>query len=450
MSELPGGISISQFRFLSCSYNQVSGEAVLGYSFDDGEEFFERIRFPYKPWPSEPSRQVAFDKALTLLHLVAGVSYYKACVPEQMDTGDHQIDHVMADFLNQLYIKGLAEFAYTNELELESKVNFAVKSPGKNGAGFEPTELDLPERSLVAMGGGKDSLVSLEMLRGAGLEIQPICVGQSELIAQTVRAAGLPLIQIERELSPALIKMNEAGALNGHVPVTAINSAILLCASILYGYRWIVFSNESSADEATLVDADGIHINHQYSKSLEFEIEFQNVICRQISPGIGYFSLLRPLNELSIAQRFSRLDRYHAAFSSCNRNFHLDGPRISDRWCGDCPKCRFTSLALAPFLSADELISIMGQNLLDVPAQEQGFRALCRLGVEKPFECVGSVDESRAAMLHLSTLDSWKGNSIVQVLAQDLAALNVPDFETMLKVKSDHRIPPGVFQDVAL
>ena len=63
----------------------------------------------------------------------------------------------------------------------------------------------------------------------------------------------MPLIAIGRRLAPELVQMNREGALNGHIPVTAVNSAILLCASILYGFRYIVFSNERSADEATLV-----------------------------------------------------------------------------------------------------------------------------------------------------------------------------------------------------
>ncbi len=442
---LPGGISVKQFRFLKHNYDPATGEVVLAYSFDDGEALFERIRFPFRPWPSDPSRQAAFDRALALLHLIAGVSYYKACVPQAMDAGDHRIDSELAGFLNALYVRGLGEFAYTNRVELQSRVNFTVNSIGDT----EPLDLDLPERALVAMGGGKDSLVSLETLRSAGIEIQPACVGDSELIARTVQVAGLPLVQIERELSPALAQMNAAGALNGHVPVTAINSAILLCASILYGYRWIVFSNESSAEEATLLDADGRPVNHQYSKSLEFELGFRNVIGGQVSTGIEYFSLLRPVKELAIAERFSHLHQYHAVFSSCNRNFHSDGPRIAGRWCGDCPKCRFTTLALAPFMEPDDLVSIMGQNLLDQPEQEEGFRALCRLGVEKPFECVGGVDESRSAMAQLGLLDAWKEQAIVRLLATELSLLDVPVMETMLAARGDHCIPARGLQDVA-
>jgi hypothetical protein len=299
------------------------------------------------------------------------------------------------------------------------------------------------------MGGGKDSLVSLEILREGGVELQPVCVGGSELIADTVKTAGLPLIRIERELSPALGLMNEAGALNGHVPVTAINSAILVCASLLYGYRWVVFSNESSADEATLTDEQGRRINHQYSKSLDFETDLRATISREVSADIDYFSLLRPLKELAIAQRFSDLSAYHPVFSSCNRNFHLDGPRTSGRWCGACPKCRFTALALAPFMQPEELLAIMGRDVLDEAGQEEGFRALCRLGVEKPFECVGSVDESRSAMKRLGAMEAWKDKLIVKQLQAELTDLDIPEFETLVLARDEHCIPQRVLEHVA-
>ncbi len=442
---LPGNISVNKFRFLNHSYDPATGEAVLAYSFDDGEAIFERITFPYKPWPSDSSRQLAFDRALSLLHLIAGVSYYKTCVPGEMDTGDMKVDEGLAGFLTRLYVRGLGEFAYTNKIELEDRVNFQANSVGES----DPIDLALPDRALLAIGGGKDSLVSLETLRSAGIEIQPVCVGQSELIGQTVKTAGLPLIRIERELSPALALMNEAGALNGHVPVTAINSAILLCASILYGFRWIVFSNESSANEATLHDANGKVVNHQYSKSMAFENDFRDVISSQLSSGIEYFSLLRPLNELYITNIFSELKKYHQVFSSCNRNFHIDGPRTKERWCGDCPKCRFTSLALAPFVEPSELKEIIGFNLLDQIEQEEGFRALCQLGSDKPFECVGTVEESRAAMLHLATLDSWKSLAIVSALESELDELNVPELGEVLAARGEHNIPSGVLKDAA-
>jgi len=433
-----------RFRFAGSQFDPATGEARLSYAFDDGPLLTERLRFPHAPWPQDQSRQAAFFRALNLLHLVAGVSYYKACLPPEIDTGVPAPAPDLAGFLETLYEQGLAEFAYVNGLDLCGRIRF---EPGPEQADIGSDEV-LPDRALVAMGGGKDSLLSLELLRGAGLEIQPFCVGRSALIAATVTAAGLPLIQVERELAPGLKALNEAGAWNGHVPVTAINSAIGVCAALLHGFRWVVFSNERSADEATLTDAQGRLVNHQYSKSFAFERAFGEIVRRRVAPGIGYFSLLRRLSELGVAQRFSRLRHYHPVFSSCNRNFHLDGPRTAGRWCGDCPKCRFTTLVLAPFLPRPEIESIFGCNLLDRDDQMPGFRALARLGVDKPFECVGTVAESRAALAALGADPAWQDCRVVRGLAAAAAATEPPAIEALLEPQGEHCIPAEVLERV--
>jgi hypothetical protein len=64
------------------------------------------------------------------------------------------------------------------------------------------------------------------------------------------RGHGLPTLNIGRELSPLLFELNRRGAYNGHIPVTAINSAILVVAALLYGHDAIAFSNEHSASSA--------------------------------------------------------------------------------------------------------------------------------------------------------------------------------------------------------
>jgi len=380
------------FSFTGYQYDATSGVATLTYLVD-GRVLQEIITFPWAPWPVDASRQAAFFQALELLHLIAGVSYYKAGLAQRIDPGESRIDTVVAEFLNELYMKGLGEFAYINQLDLSGLINFEVNIKPTPGAGL-PTAcrarlLDLPERALVAMGGGKDSLVCLQMLRDAGVEVQPVCVGGSGLIGETVKAAGLPLIRIQRVLASGLMELNSNGAWNGHVPVTAINSAILLCAGLLYGHRYIVFANESSANEATLQDSQGREVNHQYSKSFAFERAFRQVIGKRVSPDLEYFSLLRPFSEIAITRLFSEMTEYHAIFSSCNHNFHQDGSHIEGRWCQDCPKCRFTALALAPFMSPGQLMAIQGSDLLDQEKQLPGFKALCGLGEDKPFECVG-------------------------------------------------------------
>jgi hypothetical protein len=418
------------FTFSGYDFEPASGVATLSYRVD-GLELDEKITFPFTQWPADASRQAAFMQALEILHLVAGISYYKAGLAVHIDTCENRIDTLVAAFLNDLYLSGLGEFAHINQLDLSGLIDFEVNNAAtrpevgasaddaQSGAalGMTARALDLPQRALVAMGGGKDSLVCLQMLRDAGIEVQPACVGGSKLIGETAKAAGLPLLRIQRQLAPELTELNTRGAWNGHVPVTAINSAILVCAGLLYGYRYIVFANESSANEATLKNAQGQEVNHQYSKSFAFERAFRLVLSERVSPDIEYFSLLRPFSEVAICRLFSNMQEFHQVFSSCNRNFHLDGSHIEGRWCQDCPKCRFAALALAPFLPPEQLVAIQGADLLDDERQLQGFKELCGLGEQKPFECVGSVAECRAAMKRLAGMAQWQNKKNVRALA---------------------------------
>ncbi len=428
-----------RFSFTACAYDPASGVAELAYEVDGGA-LQETITFPWVPWPVDASRQAAFFKALDLLHLVAGISYYKAGLAQRIDTGAHGIVTTVSGFLDDLYAQGLAEFAYVNQLDLTGVIDFSANSDEIS----TPVELDLPERALVAMGGGKDSLVCLQLLQDAGIEVQPICVGGSELIGETVKTAGLPLIRIGRRLADGLRDMNAGGAWNGHVPVTAINSAILLCAALLYGYRYIVFANESSADEATLTDAQDREINHQYSKTLVFEKSFREVVRETVSGSIEYFSLLRPFSETAITRRFSQMTEFHLVFSSCNRNFHQDGSHIEGRWCKDCPKCRFTALALAPFVSPEQLHAIQGADLLDEYEQLGGFRDLCGLGQHKPFECVGRISECRAAVKFLAGKTAWQDKSVIATLGELDEIAQAGELELEPDLSAEHCIPPAI------
>jgi hypothetical protein len=429
----------ARFYFVSCDYDPALGQARLVYRFDHGPELIERVTFPNAPWPAESSRQAAFQESLRLLHLVAGVSYYKAGLSRELFFDQQAPNRAVADFLTGLYVQGLGEFAYVNQVDVSDRVHFRQDGPGPS-----PQSLALPERALVAMGGGKDSLVGLRMLQETGIELSPVCIGDSPLIAETASAAGLPLVRIERSLAPELATINRAGAWNGHVPVTAINSAILLCAAILYGFRHIVFSNERSADEATLTLPDGTTVNHQYSKSSGFERSFREVICSQVSPDIEYFSILRPFSELDIVRRFSRMTEFHPVYSSCNRNFHIDGSHIEGRWCQDCPKCRFATLSLALFLPPAKVDAIVGGDLLNRADQVDGFRELCGIGRDKPFECVGEAGESRAALAALARDDQWRQHLVVGTIEPELGAIDVPDLCELLRPARRHCIPPAI------
>ncbi|MCE7951863.1 MAG: endonuclease domain-containing protein [Xanthomonadales bacterium PRO7] len=424
------------FRFVRCTY--ANGEAQLVYALDDGPELIERIGFPDAPaLPHE--REAAFAAALRLLHLIAGTSYYKAGVPKDIVVVGEPLDVATARFLDQVYLHGLAEFAYQNKLDLRGRIRFPH---GAVEAASAPA-LKLSRRTLVPIGGGKDSLVSVEMLKRMGEPATAVWVGDSALIAACAQRTRLPMLNLKRRLAPELFEYNRLGAYNGHIPVTAINSAIALCAAILYDFDAIAFSNERSASEATL-EYDGQPVNHQWSKSFEFERALREHVASHIATDLDYFSLLRPWSELAVASAFARESRYDDVFSSCNRNFRIRGERPADRWCGQCPKCHFVFLALAPFVAKPRLLNIFGRNLLDDLALAPGFDALLEYREHKPFECVGEGRESRAAMFSLTQRAEWREDALVARFAEDIAPqLDRAELElaTLLHPASTHFLP---------
>jgi hypothetical protein len=270
-----------------------------------------------------------------------------------------------------------------------------------------------------------------------------VWVGNSPLIAACAERTGLPMLNIKRELAPGLFELNRQGAWNGHIPVTAINSAILVVAAVLYGFDSIAFANERSASAATL-EYEGQQVNHQWSKGYAFETLLGDWVHTHVAADLDYCSLLRPFSELAVTRAFARLTPYFDTFSSCNRNFKLLGPRPADRWCGHCPKCHFVFLALAPFLPKPRLLSIFGRNLLDDESQAAGFDALLEYQDHKPFECVGEAAEARAAMHALSQRPEWREDVLIarfrrEILTQlDSAQLAL---EPWLEPAAEHRVP---------
>ncbi|MFP7722015.1 UDP-N-acetyl-alpha-D-muramoyl-L-alanyl-L-glutamate epimerase [Lysobacter sp. A3-1-A15] len=437
--------AIEAFRFVRCELDADSGIVRLVYAFDDGPELVETVTVPGAPFALDDARSAAVDHALQLLHLLAGVSYYKAAVPRRIRIESYAIDADTAAFIEVVYLNGLGEFAYRNGLDLHGRIRFPAEA---SGGDVRAPGLGLDAHALVAIGGGKDSLVSIEALRALGVGQTVAWIGGSQLIKACAERTGLATLNIGRALAPQLFDFNRQGAWNGHIPVTAVNSAILVLAALLHGVDQVVFSNERSASYGSLIAGTG-EVNHQWSKGWAFEQAFAAHVRRHVAADLKYYSLLRPLSELAVARQFARNDHYDAHFSSCNRNFHILGERPTNRWCGVCPKCHFVFLALAPFMAKPRLMRIFGRNLLDDTAQAAGFDALLEYRDHKPFECVGEARESRAAMDALAQRPEWREDALVERFAREIRPQLAADglaIEPLMVLDDEHGIPPALWE----
>lgn len=436
---------VKAFRFVRCGFDAQSGVATLVYAFDDGPEMTETVTVPGAPFALDAACAKAVEAALRLLHLIAGVSYYKAAVPAEIRIDAYSIDKATAAFLETVYVNGLGEFAYRNGLDLHGKIAFPHADTPDTAAA---PALGLREHALVAIGGGKDSLVSIEALRSAGVEQTVTWIGGSQLIAACAARTGLPTLNLGRALAPELFELNRQGAWNGHIPVTAINSAIMVLAAVLHGADQVVFSNERSASYGSVIPGTG-EVNHQWSKGWAFEKAFGEYVQSRVAADLHYYSLLRPLSELAVARQFAKNSHYDAHFSSCNRNFHILGERPANRWCGVCPKCHFVFLALAPFMPKPRLVGIFGRNLLDDASQAGGFDALLEFQDHKPFECVGEGKESRAAMALLGERPEWREDALVARFNREIRPQLDPRelaLPPLLEIGDEHRVLAALWE----
>ncbi|MFB9239159.1 hypothetical protein ACFFWC_27120 [Plantactinospora siamensis] len=406
------------FSFPACSLDPATGAVTLEYALSGpgGEvRFTERITLPTPAEPPAPAAVAAAERVVELLHLVAGVSYYKAAAPHRLVL-PRPLGPASLAYVTAIYTKGLGEYAYRNDLP------YVLELVPETPAGSPPAVAPLDQqdgRPLSTVGGGKDSIVSLEALRRAGLDPVPFSVNPNPVIVSVNEASGLPALAARRAIDPALFELNRAGARNGHIPVTAINSLIAVATAVLHGLGPVVMSNERSASDPNLI-WHGHEINHQWSKGVEAEGLLRAALTEHAGLIEPYFSLLRSLSELHIAKLFAQFDRYDDVVTSCNAAFKLHDP--SARWCGHCPKCRFVFLALAPFMPRERLVRIFGKDMLDDPDQVPGYLELLGIDAHKPFECVGEVEESTVALSLLAQQEQWRNAPVVRALVAAVPA----------------------------
>jgi hypothetical protein len=393
-------------------FDATAGVARFSYRLGD-RSFVETLAFPARI-DATVAAQPAFGKLLGLTALVLGVSYFKLKAPLGIMAPDIAVNRAERAFVLDVYENGLGEFYARNNLKRFGRLALML---GHQSEG--PARIALPHRALVPIGGGKDSLVSVELLEAAGIDYAPFAVNPKGPILTSVEKIGRPPVYVTRTLDAEMLRLGqEPGYYNGHVPSTAINSMIAALCALLYGHDRVVLSNERSAREGNIA-FDGREANHQYSKSLAFEGRIASVLAEATGGALGYFSLLRPYSEAKIASLFARESRFDHVFSSCNRNFRLSG-HDGPLWCGECAKCHFVFLMFAPVMDKRRLLEIFGKDLLDDARHEGSYRELTGLAGQKPWECVGEILEAAACLHALSKRPEWENAAIVAKLAPDL------------------------------
>ncbi len=380
-----------RFVYEGFEYGLSEGDFVATFRFSCGEYMFmPKHTFKHKDFYSfNHLSNEQIELLLFNIGMIELVSYWKAfCSPRIVIKGWCLEKEELA-FWRKIYFYGLGEFFFVNGITTD--INSFVEFECEGKRVMKACDFDLEDRYIVPIGGGKDSVVSLDLLYGAGRDISPFIINPRGASLDCCSQAGLVREEISedrREIDPLLLELNELGFLNGHTPFSAMLAFTSLLTAAFTRRKHIALSNESSANESTVI---GENINHQYSKSLEFENDFRSYVSKFVCSDFNYFSFLRPLSELHIAKLFSELD-YKYVFKSCNVGSK------QDIWCGHCPKCLFAFVILSPFLEKDVLKRIFGKNLFEDAELSTYLLQLCGMEEQKPFECVGTINEVNTAL----------------------------------------------------
>ncbi|MBR5082175.1 MAG: UDP-N-acetylmuramoyl-L-alanine--D-glutamate ligase [Bacteroidales bacterium] len=444
----------STFTFERQTVKRENGVLSLAFDFnlDDRYHFRPTLEIPARPFfdwdgiPEEQLQVLAFQIGMTEL-----VSYWKIACPKRVVVKPYALTESQKAFWKKLYYNGLGEFLYLNNITVSETDLMEIESP-LLPTSFSQLPMSFPrrtcesmemrsirrsqsmgsvkfeERTLVPVGGGKDSVVTLECLRKE-MSVIPLIVNPRGATLNCVKTAGYKedeFIVVNRTLDPTMLQLNAEGYLNGHTPFSALLAFISILVAFGSRSKYIALSNENSANESTV---PGTNINHQYSKSIEFESDFRNYVAENLSDEVQYFSFLRPLSELQIAKLFSECEAYHSVFRSCNVGSKTDS------WCGHCPKCLFTWIILSPFLSREKLTAIFGKDLMADESLQPILEELNGTAAVKPFECVGTVEEVRACINATA--------KVPETVPEPVEGVEGPTVEEILqRFNTKHFLPP--------
>lgn len=360
-----------------------------------------------------------FENLVFHLGLIESFSYWKATCSPSIVINAGPLDNQQIAWWKDLLLHGMREFFYVNKIDFTAPE--FVTLTARDGSTLNGWDQPLADRSLLPIGGGRDSAFTARVFQQADKPFGCMILNPTPASRRVASAVGCaePVV-LQRTLDPRLLQLNEAGYLNGHTPFSAMLAFLGAICLAVYDYSRIVIANERSSDEANTVFL-GKKINHQYSKSFAFEEKFDRYLQKYLLNNAKYFSFVRPLYELQIGRAFARYPEMFSAFRSCNRN------QKSDSWCGACPKCVSVFITSYPFVSDTDLIRMFGSDFFQAEGSIPIIRQLAGLDEHKPFECVTTFDETIASLHLCVTKCEKEGRPLPPALRHARESILPPD-----------------------
>ncbi len=383
-------------EFLYNSFNLSEDEEAIYLEFEFEikglTKFNPKLKILKKNFNIKKLDTTACKNMVFNIGMIELISYWKSVCSPKVIVKCGYLNNDQIAFWKKIYFYGLGELFYRNNIKTSIEEFMQIETTGEV---LEYDEIDKDHNGyIIPIGGGKDSNVTLEIIKNLTDDINPIIINPKPVTLECAKIAGYErekVIEVYRTIDPRLLELNEKGYINGHTPFSAMLAFVSYFIGHILSKKYIALSNENSANESNV---DGEKINHQYSKSFEFECDFENYAEKYLKSDVKYFSFLRPLNELQIAKLFSRYEKYHKVFKSCN----VGSKEKEWKWCLNCAKCLFAYIILSPYLYKEKLINIFGEDLFEKEDLLETFIELIGKGENKPFDCVGTYEEVNFAV----------------------------------------------------
>ena len=386
------------------------------YDFDNKKHFEEVIDFSHPDF--EVQSYVEKQDVVSLLFhtaLAFGASYYKAFPTKTIVVHTWYLSQEQSDHRTNFYRHSLSEFFFVNKLDPKDLCVFQSQS----SLTHTPVRHKPRSRALVPIGWWKDSCVSVEICKKKHIDFDIFTFGKAYILHKSVadvicQNSDTNWLVVKRTIDPVLFEMNDAWYYNWHVSITWLIAFASLVVAYLYDYKRIVLSNEKSANYGNTT-RKWFEVNHQYSKSLEFEQWFKAYTSTYVVSGVSYFSLLRWWYEIAIAKQFAQYPHYFTKASSCNKNFLLTKSTTKRRCCA-CPKCAFVFAMLRPYITHQQMLDIFWEDLFANEWLADLFKELLWIKAIKPLECVWTPEEVSLAMYKCLTLYQNKDTPLPVIL----------------------------------
>lgn len=343
------------------------------------------------------------ESLLGRLGLMEALSYWKAFLSPILRIEAFPFVYGEIEWWQRFLALSMAEFCYRNNVPLLTPEMLDLQGMVTSQTLAQGDENTDPGRVLTMFSGGKDSLVAALLAAQAGLTqdfffYNPAPV-QYESHLKNLGGQGT-VLTLDRKILPALLELNRLGAPNGHTPYSAYLGLSAVILAISHGIGLVCAGNTRSDDDPNLRD-QGLDVNHQWTKSLDFELELNRLLSILGISEVQYFSILRPFYELQVIKVMLNNSSALSHIQSCNR--------VRRGYCLRCAKCAWIGLALSVSVSNDEARLLMNGDVFGHDQAESLFRSMAGLEGTKPFECTGSEVEVRACLkeLVMDGLPKW-------------------------------------------